>query len=185
MISWFTESLCLREASWSSRPIPMLKQGHLEQVAQDHGRAAFEYLQRWRPHSLSGQYVPVFDYIHGNKAKPKPQTNKNQPNNKKVGCLFSFTFPLCSNGFLCVLISAQCFFFLSVGSLLTADNLRFASALDSILYAWTPWSQANTFQCVLPYPLHLLWHWVCSWLKSPRREKKTSAVNKCFGLLHG
>jgi len=33
---------------------PVLKQGNLEQAAQDHVQTALEYLQRQRPHSLSG-----------------------------------------------------------------------------------------------------------------------------------
>jgi len=37
----------------------LLKQGHLELVAQDHVHTAFEYLQGWRLHRLSGQPVPV------------------------------------------------------------------------------------------------------------------------------
>jgi len=38
---------------------PLPKQGHLEQVAQDLIQVGFEYLQRRRNHSLSGQTVPV------------------------------------------------------------------------------------------------------------------------------
>ena len=33
---------------------PLLKQGHLEPVAQDHVQMAFEYLQRWRPPTSLG-----------------------------------------------------------------------------------------------------------------------------------
>jgi len=33
---------------------PLLKQGQLEQVAQDHVQTAFEYLRGWRVHSLPG-----------------------------------------------------------------------------------------------------------------------------------
>lgn len=44
----------------------MLKQDHLQQVAQDHGQAAFDYIRRWRL-SISGHYVPVFDYLHSNR----------------------------------------------------------------------------------------------------------------------
>jgi len=43
----------------SSRPTPLPKKGHLEQVAQDLVQAGFEYLQRRRIHNLSGQPVPV------------------------------------------------------------------------------------------------------------------------------
>jgi len=43
----------------SSGPSPLLKQDHLEQVAQDHVQMASEYLQGWRLHSLFGQPLPV------------------------------------------------------------------------------------------------------------------------------
>ena len=48
-----------RELCGSSSPIPLPKQGHLEQVTQDLVRAGFEYLQRRRLHNLSGQPAPV------------------------------------------------------------------------------------------------------------------------------
>lgn len=38
----------------SSGPTLLLKQGHLEPVAQDHGWAAFEYLHGWRLHHQLG-----------------------------------------------------------------------------------------------------------------------------------
>ena len=41
---------------------PLLKQGQLEQVAQDSVLSGLEYLQRWRLHSLPGQPLPVFDH---------------------------------------------------------------------------------------------------------------------------
>lgn len=65
----------------------MLKQDHLQQVAQDHGQAAFDYIQRWRL-SVFGQYIPVFGYLHGNQRGKK----------SAVFEFFSFLFPLCSNG---------------------------------------------------------------------------------------
>ena len=43
---------------------PLLKQDHLEPVAQDHGQTAFEYLQGGRLHNLSGQLVPVLSHPH-------------------------------------------------------------------------------------------------------------------------
>ena len=43
---------------------PCAKQGQLEQAAQDCFWLGFEYLQAQRPHSLSGQPVPVFDHPH-------------------------------------------------------------------------------------------------------------------------
>jgi len=48
---------------WRSySPIPLLKQGHLELVAQDHVQVAFDCLQEWRLHNLSGQPVAVFTH---------------------------------------------------------------------------------------------------------------------------
>ena len=43
----------------SCSPKPLLKQGHPEPVAQDRVQTAFEYIQGWRLHNLSGQPVPV------------------------------------------------------------------------------------------------------------------------------
>jgi len=43
----------------SSGPTPLIKQGHLEPVVQDHVQTGFEYLQGWRLHSLSGKPVLV------------------------------------------------------------------------------------------------------------------------------
>ena len=43
----------------SSNPAPLLKQGHLQQAAQDLVQASLEYLQRRRLHNLPGQPVPV------------------------------------------------------------------------------------------------------------------------------
>ena len=51
----------------SSSPNALLKQGQLQQVAQDYVQSGFEYLQGWRLHSLSGQPVPVFDHPFGKK----------------------------------------------------------------------------------------------------------------------
>ena len=42
------------------QPANLLKQGHLELVAQDHVQVTFGYCQGWRLHNLSGQPVPVF-----------------------------------------------------------------------------------------------------------------------------
>jgi len=44
----------------SSSPNPLLKQGHLEQAAQDCIQAGFESLQRRKLHNPSEQPVPVF-----------------------------------------------------------------------------------------------------------------------------
>lgn len=46
----------------SSGLIPLLKQGHPEQVAQDHVQVAFKYLQGGRLHNHSQQPVPVLSY---------------------------------------------------------------------------------------------------------------------------
>lgn len=39
----------------SSDPTRLLKQDHLEHIAQDHVQVAFEYRQGWRLHNVSGQ----------------------------------------------------------------------------------------------------------------------------------
>jgi len=44
-----------RDVCGSSSPTPLLKQGHLEQVAQDLVEGGFQYLQRRRTHNISGQ----------------------------------------------------------------------------------------------------------------------------------
>ena len=48
-----------RDLCGSSSPTPLLKQGHLQQAAQDLVQAGLEYLQRRRLHNLPGQPVPV------------------------------------------------------------------------------------------------------------------------------
>lgn len=48
----------------SAGPNLVLKQGHLEQAAQDHGQMAFEYLQGNRLQNLSGERVPVLSHPH-------------------------------------------------------------------------------------------------------------------------
>ncbi|KAK4827068.1 hypothetical protein QYF61_013709 [Mycteria americana] len=59
-----------RDLLRSSSPIPLLKQGQLDQTAQDHVQLGFEYLQGWRLYKLSGQPVPYliqtsFKYLQG------------------------------------------------------------------------------------------------------------------------
>ena len=49
---------------------PWLEQGHLEQFAQDHVQKAFEYLQGWRLHNLSGQPMLVLGHPHSKKVFP-------------------------------------------------------------------------------------------------------------------
>ena len=53
-----------RDLQWSSDPTPLLKQGHLQPLAQDQFQMVFEYLQPWRLHKLSGQPVPVLGHPH-------------------------------------------------------------------------------------------------------------------------
>lgn len=48
-------------------PSPLLKRGHLETIAQDHVRMAFEDLQEGRPYNLSGQHLPVLGHPHSEK----------------------------------------------------------------------------------------------------------------------
>nr|XP_009479083.1 PREDICTED: transmembrane protein C5orf28 homolog [Pelecanus crispus] len=48
----------------SSSPSPLLKQAHVEPVAQHHVQTAFEYLQGCRLPNLSGQPVPVHSHHH-------------------------------------------------------------------------------------------------------------------------
>jgi len=59
-----------RELWRSSSPTPLLKQGHLQPVSQDHDQTAFEYLQGWRLHQLPGQPVPVLGHPHNEKLFP-------------------------------------------------------------------------------------------------------------------
>lgn len=60
----------LRDLRRSPGPTPLLKQGHLEQVAEVHVQTAFEYLQRGRIHSISGQHVLVLSHPHMRKRFP-------------------------------------------------------------------------------------------------------------------
>lgn len=46
---------------------PLLKQGHLELIAQDCIQMTLEYLQEWRLCSLPGQPVPVLGHPLNNK----------------------------------------------------------------------------------------------------------------------
>jgi len=47
----------------SSSATYLLKQGHLQQAAQDLVQAGFEYLQRRRLHNVSGQPAPVLSHV--------------------------------------------------------------------------------------------------------------------------
>jgi len=48
----------------SSDPTPLLKQGVLEPVTQNHAQKAFECRQGGRLHNLLGQSVPVLSHHH-------------------------------------------------------------------------------------------------------------------------
>ena len=61
-----------RDLCGSSSPTPLGKQGHLEQAAQDHVQAGFEYLQRRLP-SPSGQPVPGLHYPQSKEVLPHVQ----------------------------------------------------------------------------------------------------------------
>jgi len=54
--------------------LPLLKQGHLQQAAQDLVQAGLEYLQRKRLHSLPGQPVPVLGHPQSEEVLPYVQT---------------------------------------------------------------------------------------------------------------
>jgi len=70
------ERLKLGKDLWRpSGPTPLLKQGHLEPVAQDHLQMAFEYPQGWRLHRLSGQPVPGLGHPHSETVFPDIQTS--------------------------------------------------------------------------------------------------------------
>lgn len=43
-----------RDLWWQPCPIPLFKQGQLQQVALEHAQWGFNYLQGWRLHALSG-----------------------------------------------------------------------------------------------------------------------------------
>jgi len=55
----------------SSCPTPLLKQDHLEWLAQDHVQMAYQYLQGWRLLNLSGK--PVSALTYGKKVFPYVQ----------------------------------------------------------------------------------------------------------------
>jgi len=63
-----------RDLSGSSSPNLLLKQGHLQQAAQDPVQAGLEYLQRRRLHNLPGQPVPVFRHPQRGEVLPHVQT---------------------------------------------------------------------------------------------------------------
>lgn len=62
-----------RDFQRSYGPTPLLRQGHLELIAQGHAQMAFEYPQEWRLHNIPGQRVPVFGHPHRKKVFPDTQ----------------------------------------------------------------------------------------------------------------
>ena len=74
----FTELLRSEEASGDNIvcPHPPLKQGQLEQVAQDHVQSSFEYLYRWRLKNLSTE--------RKNRTIHSPRSSVKHVNNSKV-----------------------------------------------------------------------------------------------------
>jgi len=62
-----------RELCRSSGPTLLLKQGLLLLATQEGVQTAFEYLQGWRLHSLSGQLVPVVGHPYSKKVLPDVQ----------------------------------------------------------------------------------------------------------------
>ena len=63
-----------RDLCGSSSPTPLLKQGHLEQAAEDLVQAGLEYLQKRGIYSLPGQPVPVLHHPQGEEVLPHVQT---------------------------------------------------------------------------------------------------------------
>ena len=62
-----------RDLCGSSSAIPLPKQGHLQEAAQDLVQAGLEYLQRRRLHSPSGQPVPGLRYPQREEVLPHVQ----------------------------------------------------------------------------------------------------------------
>jgi len=64
----------VRRDLWgSSSPTPLLKQGHLQQAAQDLVQTGLEYLQRRRLHNLPGQPVPGLHHPQSEEVLPHVQ----------------------------------------------------------------------------------------------------------------
>ena len=63
-----------RDLCGSPSPTPLLKQGHLQQAAQDLVQAGLEYLQRRRLHNLPGQPVPLLHHPQSEEVLPCVQT---------------------------------------------------------------------------------------------------------------
>ena len=65
-----------RDLWGSSSPIPLPKQGDLQQAAQDVVQVGFEYLQRRRLHNLPGQSVPVLWHPLSKEVLPRVQLKR-------------------------------------------------------------------------------------------------------------
>jgi len=52
---------------------PLLKQGHLDPVAQDHIQVVIEYLQVWKNHNVPEQPEPLLNHPHSKKVFPDVQ----------------------------------------------------------------------------------------------------------------
>ena len=63
-----------RDLCGSSSPIPLPKQGLLQQAAQDLVQEGLEYLQRRRFHNLPGQPVPGLHHPQSEEVLPHVQT---------------------------------------------------------------------------------------------------------------
>jgi len=63
-----------RDLCRSSSPVPLPKQGHPEQAAEDLVQAGLEYLQRRRLHHLPGQPVPGLRHPQREEVLPHVQT---------------------------------------------------------------------------------------------------------------
>jgi len=62
-----------RDLCGSSSPMPMPKQGHLQQAAQQVVQAGLEYVERRRIHNLPGQPVPVLCHPQSKEVLPHVQ----------------------------------------------------------------------------------------------------------------
>jgi len=62
-----------RDLCGPSSPTVLLKQGHLQQAAQEYVQAGLEYLQRSRLHNLPGQPVPVLRHSQREEVLPHVQ----------------------------------------------------------------------------------------------------------------
>jgi len=63
-----------RDLCGSSSPTPLLKQGRLQQAAQDLVQVGLEYLQRRRLHNIPEQPVPVLHHPQREEVLPHVQT---------------------------------------------------------------------------------------------------------------